>query len=63
MFPDGTVRIIGTEKYFVAHAKVKQGCLHGHVVVFGWKPIFDTKQDTNSHYLFPNRYLSTHNAN
>jgi hypothetical protein len=53
---EGTVRITGTQKYFVAHSKVKQGCLHGLTVTFGWKPVFDKKQAMAYHFIFPNRF-------
>ena len=52
---DGSVKIVGASKYFVTHAKVKQGSLHGLLVTFGWKHVFDRVQNIELQLLFTNR--------
>jgi len=47
---DGDVTIIGSGYSFITHAKVKAGVLHGSLVTFGVKPLYD-ENPNNLEYL------------
>ncbi len=57
---DGPVKIIGASKYFVTHAKMKQGSIHGVLVTFGWKHVFDRIQNIEHHLRLVNRLVVVH---
>ena len=48
-FLEGTVTITGADKYFVTHGKIKKGVLHGRLVSFGWKPLYENRLDRTVH--------------
>ena len=47
---EGSVTIFGApQKYFVTHAKISRGVLHGRLVSFGAKPLYDQRLDKAIH--------------
>ena len=48
-FLDGTVAITGVDKYFVTHGKIRKGVLHGRLVTFGWKPLYESRLNRTVH--------------
>jgi hypothetical protein len=44
---EGSVTMI--DKYFVSHAKVKEGTLHGRLIAFGAQPLYESRMDKSVH--------------
>ena len=53
---EGSVTIVGSpEKYFLSFAKIREGALHGRLVTFGAKPLYESRMDKSVHLTIMGR--------